>query len=60
MSSKDLSNSGSKQDQKNSAAKLLAPDNFSLKMIREYISWIGLFSTSKPGLEMLAQFKIFE
>ena len=53
MSSKDLS-SGSKQDQKNPAAKLLSPDNFSLKMIREYISWIGLFSTSKPGLEMLA------
>jgi rapamycin-insensitive companion of mTOR len=29
-------------------------------MIREYISWIGLFSSSKHGLEMLAQFKIFE
>ncbi len=28
-------------------------------MIREYISWIGIFSTTKYGLEMLESFKIF-
>ncbi len=39
---------------------LLNPDNFSQKMIREYVSWIGLFSSTKNGLELLGTFKIFE
>lgn len=29
-------------------------------MIREYISWIGLFSSTKNGIEMLNNFKIYE
>lgn len=29
-------------------------------MIRELISWIGLLSSSKNGLELLNQFKIFD
>ncbi len=29
-------------------------------MIREYVSWIGLFTSSKFGLELLVEFKIFD
>ena len=32
---------------------LLSPYNFSTKMIREYVQWIGLLSDSKNGLELL-------
>lgn len=29
-------------------------------MIREYISWIGLFSSTKDGIDLLKSFKIFQ
>lgn len=29
-------------------------------MIRELISWIGLLSNSKYGLDLLSQYKIFD
>ena len=39
---------------------LLSYETFSTKMIREYISWIGLFSMTKTGLELLETFKIWD
>ena len=47
-------------DPQNPFASYLGPDNFSQKMIREYISWIGLFSSTKHGLDLLATFRMFE
>lgn len=29
-------------------------------MIKEYLSWIGLFSRKKKGLDLLTDFRIFE
>ena len=47
-------------DSSNTLSQCLNPDNFSQKMIREYISWIGLFSHSKHGIEFLITFRIYE
>jgi hypothetical protein len=41
-------------------ASLFSPYNFSHKMVREYVQWIGLLSSSKDGLKLLCQFKIFQ
>ena len=29
-------------------------------MLREYLSWLGLFTTTKDGIKLLKKFKIFE
>ena len=34
-------------------ASLFSPYNFSVKMVREYVQWIGLMSSSKDGLKLL-------
>lgn len=47
-------------DASHEQVQLLNFENFQTRMIREYISWIGLFSESKPGLELLQNFEIFE
>lgn len=39
---------------------ILSYENFSKKMIREYISWIGLFSMTNNGLELSETFKIWD
>ncbi|KRX02551.1 Armadillo-type fold [Pseudocohnilembus persalinus] len=39
---------------------LLSPNYFSIRMIRELISWIGLLSSSYKGLELLNKLNIFE
>lgn len=43
-----------------SAVDLLKPEKFTQTMMREYISWIGLFTSSKQGTEILLQMKIFD
>jgi rapamycin-insensitive companion of mTOR len=34
-------------------------ESFNFTMLREYLSWIGLFTQSKNGLELLSKHKIF-
>jgi hypothetical protein len=29
-------------------------------MLREYLSWLGLFTTTKDGIKLLKKFKIFD
>ena len=35
-------------------------DNFQLKMIREFVSWVGIFTSSREGLALLKEFRIFD
>ncbi|EGR30964.1 rapamycin-insensitive companion of mtor, putative [Ichthyophthirius multifiliis] len=42
------------------AHHLLQPQEYSTKMIREYISWIGLFASFKYGQKLLKDAKIWE
>ncbi|KAL4497964.1 hypothetical protein ABPG72_014821 [Tetrahymena utriculariae] len=47
-------------DMKHEATQLLKPSEFNEKMIREYISWIGLFSQMKQGQKLLEEAKIWD
>ncbi|CAD8139168.1 unnamed protein product [Paramecium pentaurelia] len=54
-----LKSSVDQNAQRHAAQYLLNPEQYSQKMIREYISWIGLFSCSKSGQTILENTGIF-
>lgn len=52
--------SGQKQPGSEVYAGMLNLESFGQKMIRELVSWIGLLSMNKQGLELLLEFRIFD
>ena len=44
------------QDEK----RTLSKKRLTQTMLREYISWLGLFTGSKEGIHLLKKFKIFD
>ena len=57
----EISNAqGQRQPGSEVYAGMLNYENFGQRMIREFVSWIGLLSMYKQGLELLMEFKIFD